>query len=117
MEDPNQEKKSRFDLQPHYIEWGLTALGVIVACVLVVFVLFRMTIIWGVIKKFFSILCPFIYGFVMAYLLTPMITAIRSAYDVGMVIQPNEIIRRSSDLRLRYSMLNTGMSRYAITKP
>ena len=39
MEDPNQEKKSRFDLQPHYIEWGLTALGVIVACVLVVFVL------------------------------------------------------------------------------
>ena len=47
MEDPNQEKKSRFDLQPHYIEWGLTALGVIVACVLVVFVLFRMTMIWG----------------------------------------------------------------------
>ena len=72
MEDPNQEKKSRFDLQPHYIEWGLTALGVIVACVLVVFVLFRMTIIWGVIKKFFSILSPFIYGFVMAYLLMPV---------------------------------------------
>ena len=72
MEDPNQEKKSRLDLQPHYIEWGLTALGVIVACVLVVFVLFRMTIIWGVIKKFFSILSPFIYGFVMAYLLMPV---------------------------------------------
>ncbi len=65
-------KKSRLDLQPHYIEWGLTALGVIVACVLVVFVLFRMTIIWGVIKKFFSILSPFIYGFVMAYLLMPV---------------------------------------------
>ena len=72
MEDPNQEKKSRFDLQPHYIEWGLTALGVIVACVLVVFVLFRMTIIWGMIKKFFGILTPFIYGFVMAYLLMPV---------------------------------------------
>ena len=72
MEDPNQEKKSRLDLQPHYIEWGLTALGVIVACVLVVFVLFRMTIIWGVIKKFFGILSPFIYGFVMAYLLMPV---------------------------------------------
>ena len=72
MEDPNQEKKSRFDLQPHYIEWGLTALGVIVACVLVVFVLFRMTTIWGIVKKFFSILSPFIYGFVMAYLLMPV---------------------------------------------
>ena len=72
MEDPNQEKKSRLDLQPHYIEWGLTALGVIVACVLVVFVLFRMTMIWGIIKKFFSILSPFIYGFVMAYLLMPV---------------------------------------------
>ena len=72
MEDPNQEKKSRFDLQPHYIEWGLTALGVIVACVLVVFVLLRMTIIWGMIKKFFGILSPFIYGFVMAYLLMPV---------------------------------------------
>ena len=72
MEDPNQEKKSRFDLQPHYIEWGLTALGVIVACVLVVFVLLRMTIIWGMIKKFFSILSPFIYGFAMAYLLMPV---------------------------------------------
>ena len=42
MEDPNQEKKSRLDLQPHYIEWGLTALGVIVACVLVVSLLLRM---------------------------------------------------------------------------
>ena len=72
MEDPNQEKKSRFDLQPHYIEWGLTALGVIVACVMVVFVLFRMTTIWGIVKKFFSILSPFIYGFVMAYLLMPV---------------------------------------------
>ena len=39
---------------------------------MVVFVLFRMTIIWGIIKKFFSILSPFIYGFVMAYLLMPV---------------------------------------------
>ena len=39
---------------------------------LVVFVLFRMTMIWGIIKKFFSILSPFIYGFVMAYLLMPV---------------------------------------------
>ena len=71
MEVPIRKKTSRLDLQPHYIEWGLTALGVIVACVLVVFVLFRMTIIWGVIR-IFSILSPFIYGFVMAYLLMPV---------------------------------------------
>ncbi len=72
MEDPNQEKKSRFDMQPHYLQWGLTAFGVIACCVLVVFVLFRLQMIWGVVKKLLGILSPFIYGFVMAYLLMPI---------------------------------------------
>ena len=72
MDDPNQEKKSRFDLQPHYFQWGLTAFGVIACCVLVAFLLLRLPVIWSMIKKLLGILSPFIYGFIMAYLLMPI---------------------------------------------
>ncbi|MFR8411089.1 MAG: AI-2E family transporter [Butyricicoccus sp.] len=54
MEDPNQEKKSRFDLQPHYIEWGLIV-GVIVALRV-----FSCSATMTVLIKKFSDLSPFI---------------------------------------------------------
>ena len=72
MDDPNQKKKSGPDLQPHYFQWGLTAFGVIACCVLVAFLLLRLPEIWSMIKKLLGILSPFIYGFVMAYLLMPI---------------------------------------------
>ena len=72
MENPNEQKKSKFSEQPHYFQWGLTAFCVIGCCVLVAFVLIKLPFIWNVVKKLFGALSPFIYGFVMAYLLMPV---------------------------------------------
>ena len=72
MENPNEPQKSKFSEQPHYFQWGLTAFCVIGCCVLVAFVLIKLPFIWNVVKKLFGALSPFIYGFVMAYLLMPV---------------------------------------------
>ena len=72
MEKPNEPKKTKFSEQPHYFQWGLTAFCVIGCCVLVAFLLMKLPTIWTVVKKLFSALSPFIYGFVMAYLLMPI---------------------------------------------
>ena len=72
MEKPNEPKKTKFSEQPHYFQWGLTAFCVIGCCVLVAFLLMKLSTIWTVVKKLFSALSPFIYGFVMAYLLMPI---------------------------------------------
>ena len=72
MENPNEPKKSKFSEQPHYFQCGLTAFCVIGCCVLVAFVLIKLPFIWNVVKKLFGALSPFIYGFVMAYLLMPV---------------------------------------------
>ena len=79
MENPNEPKKSKFSEQPHYFQWGLTAFCVIGCCVLVAFVLIKLPFIWNVVKKLFGALSPFIYGFVMAYLLMPVFNMLTGA--------------------------------------
>ncbi|MGI6181307.1 MAG: AI-2E family transporter [Agathobaculum sp.] len=72
MQDPSQHNKRSFRAQPHYFQWGLTAFLVIVASVLVFFTLYSLSELWQLVKKLLGILSPFIYGFVMAYLLLPI---------------------------------------------
>ncbi|WP_051643161.1 AI-2E family transporter [Agathobaculum desmolans] len=72
MQDPDQQNKIKFRDRPHYFQWGLTAFCVIVLSVIVVFLLQWLPGIWKVFKKLLRILSPFIYGFVMAYLLMPV---------------------------------------------
>lgn len=56
----------------NYIRWGVTAFCVVAASILFFFSLFRIDEIGAALGKFFSILMPFIYGFLMAYLLNPI---------------------------------------------
>ena len=90
MENSNEPKKSKFSEQPHYFQWGLTAFCVIGCCVLVAFVLIKLPFIWNVVKKLFGALSPFIYGFVMAYLLMPvfnMLYRLKAKQTVKVVVQ------------------------------
>ena len=75
QEQPGQNKKKLGD-QPHFFQWGLTAFCVIVLSVVVVFLLQWLPGIWSMLKKLAGILSPFIYGFVMAYLLMPVFNAL-----------------------------------------
>lgn len=72
MEEPTGQKKIKFEERPHYFQWGLTAFCVIVCCVVVAYLLKWLPILWQMFKKLLGILSPFIYGFVMAYLLMPV---------------------------------------------
>lgn len=79
MQEPSPPRcgeKSEKSGQPHYFQWGLTAFCVIVASLLVFYLLGWLPNIWRMFKKLLSILSPFIYGFVMAYLLTPVFNAL-----------------------------------------
>ena len=56
----------------HYFAWGLTAVAVVCAVMLIYDLVFRDSIVLAYTKKMISILAPILYGFAMAYLLAPI---------------------------------------------
>lgn len=63
--------KYRWDKK--YLYWGVTAVCVIVVSLLVFAAIFEFTGVLGVIGYIFRILSPVLYGFAIAYLLTPLV--------------------------------------------
>lgn len=78
MDDPSPKRQSprAGPPDPHYFQWGLTAFLVIVASVLVFYLLNWLPFFWKVFQRLLDILSPFIYGFVMAYLLMPVFNSL-----------------------------------------
>ena len=56
-----------------YLYWGLTAFAVVGASMLFYFLLFRMDVVFGTLRKLISILMPIICGAIIAYLLIPIV--------------------------------------------
>ena len=56
-----------------YLYWGLTAFAVVGASMLFYFLLFRMDVVLGTLRKLISILMPIICGAIIAYLLIPIV--------------------------------------------
>ncbi len=57
----------------HYIQWGLTAVGVVCTILLFYDVFFRSSTVMLYLRKLVTILAPVLYGFALAYLLTPLV--------------------------------------------
>ena len=57
----------------HYFQWGLTAVGVVCALMLIYDVVFRESMLLQYAGKLLVILAPVLYGFAMAYLLAPLV--------------------------------------------
>lgn len=57
----------------HYVAWGLTAVAVVCTILLFYDIVFRNSIILIYLNKLIAILGPVLYGFAMAYLLTPVV--------------------------------------------
>ncbi len=57
----------------HYVQWGLTAVGVVCAVMLIYDVVFRESMLLQYLGKLLVILAPVLYGFAMAYLLAPLV--------------------------------------------
>lgn len=64
---------SNKDLKKDYFLKGLTAFLVIAACVVFAFLVFKIDVIWGIVKKIISVLNPVIFGLVIAYIVNPMV--------------------------------------------
>lgn len=56
-----------------YLAWGITAFCVLAGVILLFFAIFRWSYIVSFLKSIISILMPFIYGAVIAYLLNPIV--------------------------------------------
>ena len=62
----------RLKTENEYIKWGMTAFLTVSACIIFFFMLHRSEGLLETLILIRNILTPFIYGFVMAYLLTPI---------------------------------------------
>ena len=61
------------DFKKDYFLKGLTAFLVIAACVVFAFLVFKIDVIWGAVKRIIFVLNPVIFGLVIAYLVNPMV--------------------------------------------
>ena len=57
----------------HYFQWGLTAVCVVCAILLIYDVVFRGSIVIAYLGRLIYILAPVLYGAFMAYLLAPLV--------------------------------------------
>ena len=72
--------RRRFRWDKKYLYWGITAFCVIAAAILFYMVLDKLPSIGQWIGKVVGILSPFIWGLVIAYLLTPMMRTMEKAW-------------------------------------
>lgn len=63
----------KFRWNKKYLYWGMTAFVVICASMLFYFVIFRMDVLFTGLKKLADIMMPIICGFIIAYLLIPIV--------------------------------------------
>lgn len=75
----------------HYVAWGLTAVAVVCTILLFYDIVFRHSIILVYLNKLIAILAPVLYGFAMAYLLTPVVNWFERSISamVAAVLPPN----------------------------
>jgi len=64
-------KKFRWD--KHYLYWGITAFCVIVCSIVFFSALSNWSYLASVLSKFLHVLSPIIYGFIIAYILSPIV--------------------------------------------
>ena len=61
-----------------YLQWGITAFLVIAASMLFYYGIFHMKSLIGGIKMFLKIMAPIIYGFAIAYILSPVVNTMEN---------------------------------------
>lgn len=62
----------KFGADKKYLYWGFTAFTVIAGCILLYVIIMQWAVFASGVSKVFRILSPFIWGFVIAYLLRPL---------------------------------------------
>lgn len=83
----------------HYFGWGLTAVCVVCAVLLIYDLVFRDSLVLAYLRQITSILAPILYGCAMAYLLTPIVSWFeRTIFRHGGQKTPPKLVRGISIL-------------------
>ena len=70
----------RYRWDKKYLYWGVTAVAVIIAGLLLFAAIFRFDMIWGFFGTIFSILTPVLYGFAFAFILNPVVKRLHKLF-------------------------------------
>ena len=98
----------RYRWDKKYLYWGVTAVAVIIAGLLLFAAIFRFDMIWGFFGTIFSILTPVLYGFAFAFILNPVVKRLhklfmKTAFKKAKKIQRAEKISRAISIVAVYS--------------
>ncbi|MDO4749350.1 MAG: AI-2E family transporter, partial [Eubacteriales bacterium] len=75
----------KFQWEKKYLYWGLTALAVILSCIVFFMIMQRWAAIREALSGLIGILSPFIWGFVIAYILSPVMRYLQhNVFDKGL---------------------------------
>ncbi|MDE7133271.1 MAG: AI-2E family transporter [Lachnospiraceae bacterium] len=91
----------KFKFEKKYLCWGLTAFLVIVASILFYYVLFHRSSLSNGIAKFVGISMPIIDGFVLAYLMTPVLNKIEKCIIKPLYKKANVPMTAKNKRRMR----------------
>ncbi len=91
----------KFKFEKKYLCWGLTAFLVIVASILFYYVLFHRSNLSNGIAKFIGISMPIIDGFVLAYLMTPVLNKIEKCIIKPLYKKANVPMTAKNKRRMR----------------
>ncbi len=74
MDDHQEKKDGLFEIHQEniYFRWGLTAVIVVVVCIIAAQFITKMPAFFGYVKAFLRTLSPVLYGLGIAYLLHPI---------------------------------------------
>ena len=83
MDDHQEKKDGLFEIHREniYFRWGLTAVIVIVVCIIAAQFITKMPAFFGYVKAFLGTLSPVLYGLGIAYLLHPIEDRIRKLLE------------------------------------
>lgn len=91
----------KFKFEKKYLCWGLTAFLVIVASILFYYVLFHRSSLSNGIAKLIGISMPIIDGFVLAYLMTPVLNKIEKCIIKPLYLKANVPMTAKNKRRMR----------------
>ncbi len=94
----------RYKWDKKYLYWGITAVGVIIAGLLVFATIFQFNMLWGFVKNIFNILTPVLYGFAFAFLLNPVVKRLHILF-MKTIFKKSKKMRRAEKISRAISIV------------
>ncbi len=99
----------KFKPEKKYIYWGITIFCTAIALMLVYFLFFRLDSIKGGLKTLNKILAPVFYGFILAYLMTPLLNIIEGKW-IRKLFDKYNLLSKNNNRNKHIRTLSVGLT-------